>query len=138
MTVVGFVLIVIALGWNSFFPINKKLWTSSFVILTIGLDLIVLSILVYLLDILKKTKWTFFFEVLGKNPLFIYLLSELLVITLYQFKITGVSSYDWIAQHVFVSSLGDYMGSLGFAVSILLSCWIVGYFLNRNKIYVTI
>jgi len=134
----GIVLIIIAVGWNSFLPINKKLWTSSFVVLTIGLDLIILSVLVYLLDILKKTNWTFFFDVLGKNPLFIYLLSELLVITLYQFKIKGVSSYDWIAENVFVSSLGDYMGSLGFAVSILLTCWIVGYFLNRKKIYIKI
>ena len=138
MTLVGIALIVTAVVWNDYFPINKKLWTSSFVLLTIGLDLIILSVLVYVLDILKKTKWTFFFDVLGKNPLFIYLLSELLVITLYQFTIAGVSSYDWIAENVFVSTLGDYLGSLGFAVSILLSCWIVGYFLNRKKIYIKI
>ena len=138
MTLVGIALIVTAVVWNAYFPINKKLWTSSFVLLTIGLDLIILSVLVYVLDILKKTKWTFFFDVLGKNPLFIYLLSELLVITLYQYTIAGVSSYDWIAEHVFVSTLGDYLGSLGFAVSIMLSCWIVGYFLNRKRIYIKI
>ena len=138
MTLIGGLLIVVALGWDLFFPINKKLWTSSFVLLTIGLDLIILSVLVYVLDILKKVRWTFFFEVLGKNPLFIYLLSELLVITLFVTKIKGDSAYNWIAENIFISSLGGYLGSLGFALSIMLTCWIVGYFLNRNKIYIKI
>jgi predicted acyltransferase len=138
MTVLGGILIVLALGWDLFFPINKKLWTSSFVLLTIGLDLMVLSVLVYVLDILKKTKWASFFEIFGKNPLFIYLLSELLVITLYQFTIKGNSAYDWIADTLFISWLGGYLGSFAFALSIMLSCWIVGFFLNKKKIYIKI
>jgi predicted acyltransferase len=138
MIVLGALLIVVALAWNQCFPINKKLWTSSFVLLTIGLDLIILSALVYVLDILKKVKWTYFFEILGKNPLFIYLMSELLVTTLNVLKIKDSSAYEWIADNVFVSWLGGYLGSLGFAVSILLTCWIVGYFLNKNKIYIKI
>jgi predicted acyltransferase len=138
LTMFGSFLIVIALGWDLSFPINKKLWTSSFVLLTIGIDLIVISVLVYFLDILKKDKWTYFFQVLGKNPLFIYLLSELLVITLYQFKFKGIVAYDWIAENIFISWLGDYTGSLGFALSVLLSCWIVGYIMDKNKIYIKI
>ena len=138
MIVLGALLIVVALAWNQCFPINKKLWTSSFVLLTIGLDLIILSALVYVLDILKKVKWTYFFEILGKNPLFIYLMSELLVTTLNVLKIKDSSAYEWIADNVFVSWLGGYLGSLGFAISILLTCWIVGYFLNKNKIYIKI
>jgi predicted acyltransferase len=138
MIILGGLLILTALAWDTIFPFNKKLWTSSFVLLTIGLDLIILSVLVYVLDIAKKIKWTYFFEILGKNPLFIYLLSELLVITLYQIKIKGDSAYDWIAENIFASHLGGYLGSLGFALSIMLSCWIVGYFLNKNKIYIKI
>jgi predicted acyltransferase len=138
MTMLGSLLIFIALGWDLFFPINKKLWTSSFVLLTIGIDLIVLSILVYLLDILKKIKWTYFFEVLGKNPLFIYLLSEILVITLYQFKLKGIIAYDWIAENIFISWLGGYAGSFAFALSIMLSCWVIGYLMDKKKIYIKI
>jgi len=138
MTMLGSLLIFIALGWDLFFPINKKLWTSSFVLLTIGIDLIVLSILVYLLDILKKIKWTYFFEVLGKNPLFIYLLSEILVITLYQFKLKGIVAYDWIAENIFISWLGGYAGSFAFALSIMLSCWVIGYLMDKKKIYIKI
>jgi len=134
----GSFLIFMALGWDLLFPINKKLWTSSFVLLTIGIDLIIISVLVYFLDILKKDKWTYFFEVLGKNPLFIYLLSELLVISLYQFKLKGISAYDWIAENIFISWFGNYTGSFAFALSVLLSCWIVGYIMDRNKIYIKI
>ena len=138
MTLFGSILIFIALGYDLIFPLNKKLWTSSFVVLTIGIDLIILSGLVYFLDILKKIKWTYFFEVFGKNPLFIYLLSELLVISLFQTKIGSNSSYDWIAENIFVSSFGGYFGSLAFALFIMLSCWIVGYIMDKNKIYIKI
>lgn len=138
MTMFGGLLILIAIGWDMFFPINKKLWTSSFVLLTIGIDLIVLSGLVYFLDILKKIKWTPFFEIFGKNPLFIYLLSELLVITLNQFKIKESLAYNWIADNIFVSWFGDYLGSFAFALWIMLTCWLVGYLMNRNKIYIKI
>ena len=62
----GFALILIALSWDLFFPINKKLWTSSFVLLTSGIDLIAIAALVYLLDMKKTTGWTYFFEVLGR------------------------------------------------------------------------
>ncbi len=138
MTLFGSILIFIALGYDLIFPLNKKLWTSSFVVLTIGIDLIILSGLVYFLDILKKIKWSYFFEVFGKNPLFIYLLSELLVISLFQTKIGSNSSYDWIAENIFVSSFGGYFGSLAFALFIMLSCWIVGYIMDKNKIYIKI
>jgi predicted acyltransferase len=62
----------------------------------------------------------------------------LLVITLFVTKIKEDSAYNWIAENIFISSLGGYLGSLGFALSIMLTCWIVGYFLNRNKIYIKI
>lgn len=138
MAMLGSVLVFIGLSWDLILPINKKLWSSSFVVLTIGIDLIVLSLLVYLLDILKKTKWTYFFEVFGKNPLFIYLLSELLIITLFETELGGKTTYEWIAENVFVLPFGGYIGSLAFALSVMLSCWVVGYFMDRNKIYIKI
>jgi predicted acyltransferase len=56
----GAVLIAIGLFWHLGFPLNKKLWTSSFVVLTTGIDMMVLAILVYLLDIRKSTSWSYF------------------------------------------------------------------------------
>ena len=52
-------------------PINKKLWTSSFVVYTVGLDCIILSSIIYIIDFRNKTGWTSFYQVFGKNPLFI-------------------------------------------------------------------
>jgi predicted acyltransferase len=133
MMMVGAVLLFIALSWNMVFPINKKLWTSSFVLYTVGLDLLVLSILVYIIDIAKIRSWTYFFEVFGKNTLFIYLVSEVGVILLYFFN-----CYGWIFDHVFYPLAGGYVGSLLFAVSWMLFCWSVGYFLDKKKIYIKV
>jgi predicted acyltransferase len=138
MMMVGCALVFMALWWDLFFPINKKLWTSSFVMHTVGIDLLVLPILVFIIDIAKKTKWTYFFEVFGKNTLFIYLFSEIFVIFLFSITIGDQSAYGWIASHIFAATLGDYNGSLGFALWIVLTCWAVGYFMDKRKIYVKV
>ena len=134
----GCVLIFVALCWNNFFPINKKLWTGSFVFLTVGIDCIILSALIYLIDFRKKTKWTYFFEVFGRNPLFIYLLSEIGATLLYFFSVKGNGSvYHWVYENIF-SHAGAYFGSFLFAISFMMLCWLVGYVLDRRRIYVRV
>ena len=133
MMIVGSILLFIAVSWNMVFPINKKLWTSSFVLYTVGLDLLVLSILVYIIDIVKIRSWTYFFEVFGKNTLFIYLLSEVGVILLYFF-----CTYEWVFASIFYPLAGGYFGSLLFAVTWMLLCWAVGYILDRRRIYIKV
>jgi predicted acyltransferase len=128
----GFALLVIAYCWNLVFPINKKLWTSSFVVHTVGLDCLILASIIYVIEFLKKLKWTYFFEVFGKNTLFIYLLSELLVTVLYMIPVAQETPlYRWVYTHIF-SHAGAYVGSLLFAVSYMLICWSVGYLLDRK------
>jgi predicted acyltransferase len=133
------ILVVIALLWNLIFPINKKLWTSSFVLLTVGIDCILISALTYLTDYIKQTKWTYFFEVFGKNPLFIYLLSELGATLLYFFRVSEPkeSLYKWLYSNVFQFA-GDYLGSFLFAIAFMLVCWKAGYLLDKRKIYVRV
>ncbi|MEO8764877.1 MAG: DUF5009 domain-containing protein [Ginsengibacter sp.] len=134
----GFALLVAGYFWDLLFPINKKLWTSSFVVYTIGLDCIIIAVLTYIIQFEKKVSWTGFFQVFGKNPLFIYLLSELLVTILYMIPAGGNSNLlRWIYQHIF-SLAGGYMGSLLFAIAYMLLCWSVGYWLDRRKIYVRV
>ncbi len=134
----GCLLIFFAFVWDLNFPINKKIWTSSYVLLTIGIDLVVLSFLVYTIDMEKKRSWTYFFEVFGKNPLFIYLLSGFITMTLLSIDINGVVSYAWIANNLFMSWLGDYLGSFSFALFIMLICWMVGYVMDKLKIYIKV
>ena len=135
----GVLTVVIALSWDWYFPINKKLWTGSYVMLTVGIDCIILAGLIYITDFLKKVKWGYFFEVFGKNPLFIYILSELGA-TLLWFIPVGPSHqplYQWLFQHVFQYA-GMYFGSLLFALSFMLFCWLVGYIMDKRKIYVRV
>ncbi|MEJ0057166.1 MAG: heparan-alpha-glucosaminide N-acetyltransferase domain-containing protein [Bacteroidota bacterium] len=134
----GAVLVFAGLAWDLVFPINKKLWTSSFVVYTCGIDLMVMAILLYLIDVLNWKSWTYFFEVLGRNTLFIYLVSEFVAITLIVFPSRGDSFYHTIFVNGFQSWAGGYMGSLLFAVSFMLLCWVVGYWMDKRRIYVKI
>ncbi|MBN8577118.1 MAG: DUF5009 domain-containing protein [Cytophagales bacterium] len=138
LLMIGAVLLVMASWWGLMFPINKKLWTSTYVLHTVGIDLMVLAVLVFIIEIAQLNKWTYFFEVLGKNTLFIYLLSEVFVILLWTFSAGNSTLYDWIYQHVFQSWAGDYNGSVLFAVWVMLTCWGVGYWMDKKKIYVKV
>jgi predicted acyltransferase len=138
LMIAGVVLLLAAYVWDSSFPINKKLWTSSFVLFTTGLDCIILSVIIFVMDFLHHVKWATFFEIVGKNPLFIYLLSELLAIVLRIIYIdTETSLFDWLYQNIF-SHIGAYFGSFLFAVVFMLVCWLVGYWLDKKKIYVRV
>jgi len=138
LMIVGSVLIFIALWWDMVFPINKKLWTSTFVLLTVGLDLLILSTLIYIIEIYRSTKWTNFFVVFGRNPLFIYLLSEILLVTLYMVSIGDKNFIGWLSRDVFGSFASSKNASFLFAFFFMMVCWTVGYFLDKKKIYIRV
>lgn len=141
LLLVGAGLIFAGLCWNMAFPINKKLWTSSFVLLTTGLDLAILATLIYIIEIRKwnGSNWTQFFVIPGKNPLFIYLLSEVLVITLSMIRVgSDTSLLTQISGGLFQAIAPGPVGSLLFALSFMLLCWSVGWWLDRRKIYVRV
>ena len=96
-----------------------------------------LACIMYYVDFLNRRTGVYFFEVFGKNPLFIYLLSELLVIILYLIDINGTSLYEWLYQNIFAYS-GAYIGSLLFAIAVMLFCWAGGYFMDKKKWYVRV
>jgi predicted acyltransferase len=133
----GFV--VIALAWNMVFPINKKLWTSSFVMLTVGIDLVLLSFLIYVIEFRNKRSWTGFFNVFGKNPLFIYLLSELLIVVLFIIPAGHDQSVaDWVNSAFYQAVFPGAFGSLLFALTYMMVCWCVGKWLDHKKIYIKV
>lgn len=134
----GVVLILVALTWNMVFPINKKIWTSSFVLLTVGIDLVLLPILIFLIEIQKRKRWTYFFIVFGRNPLFIYLLSEVGLILLVMVPSASYSVRDILTRDVFGSILSPVNASFMFALVFMLGNWAVGYVLDRKKIYIKV
>jgi predicted acyltransferase len=134
----GFALLLCGYFWDLLFPINKKLWTSSFVVYTVGMDCIIIAVITYIIQFQKMVRWTGFFQVFGKNTLFIYLLSELMVTVLYMIPVGPKSSlFRWIYANIF-SYAGAYLGSLLFAIAYMMVCWTVGYWLDKRKIYIKV
>lgn len=136
----GFLFIFLALCWNMSFPISKKLWTSSFVLLTTGIDLVWISALIYIVEVKawNKANWTSFFTTVGKNPLPIYIFSELFVVILYMVNVHGTTFYSWINQVLFQVIAPGAIGSLLFAICYMLVCWTLGKILDKNKIYIRV
>jgi predicted acyltransferase len=123
--------------WNYQFPINKKLWSSSFVMLTVGLDMVIIGTIIYRIELQRQLQFSGFFEVFGKNPLVIYLFSELLLTVLNMITIGDITLFNWIFNHGF-SFFAPYWASLAFAVSYMLVCWLLGYILYKFKIYIRV
>lgn len=138
MLMVGVVMLLLAVWWDLLFPINKKLWTSSYVLLTVGIDLCALSVLVFIIDIAGRKGWTYFFEVFGRNTLFAYLLSEVIVIAFYSIPLGERSLGEWIYVNMYQSWLGNMNGAPLYAISIMLICWLVSYIMDKKKIYVKV
>jgi predicted acyltransferase len=135
MVIAGALLILVGLCWDLLFPISKKLWTSSFTVFTIGVDVMVLGALVYLIELKKINVANFFFSCFGKNPLFIYLASELLHITLSNIKLSsGESIFEWISINIFQSVFPGAFGSLMTAIVFMLVCWLLAWLLHKRKI----
>lgn len=137
----GAVLIFVALCWDSVLPINKKLWTGSFILLTSGLSLAIIAALLYVVEIksMNKWNWTYFFTVFGKNPLFIYLLAELGSRILGLISVgEGTSLRKAIGIKVFQEIAPGPIGSLFFALSFMLACWLVGLWMDKKHIYIKV
>jgi predicted acyltransferase len=138
LAVAGVMLVLIALLWGQVFPINKKIWTSSYVLLTIGLDLLILSILLFVIEIAKVRRGMKFFEVFGRNPLMLYVLSYLIIKLLYYLQVDGGNARDWLYKSAFLPLTDPVNASLLFSVAIMMIVWTVGYFMDKNKIYVKV
>ena len=138
LLLIGFGLAFVGYLWDLSFPINKKLWTSSFVLLTVGLDCIILAAFIYVIEFRKNKQWTNFFKIVGKNPLIIYLFSEILLITLYTIRLgNGKTLQVWIYENIF-SHAGAYFGSFLFAITFTMVCWTVGWWMDKKKIYIRV
>jgi predicted acyltransferase len=133
----GGLMVLIALFWHLALPINKKIWTSSFVLVTCGIDLLIIGALLYLIEVKQYVKWTRFFVVFGKNPLFIYIVAGMLM-EIIDLIFPGTHFYHWVNANFFQMVAPGKVGSLLFALSFMLVCWLVGYVLDKRKIYIRV
>lgn len=135
---IGALLVTVALLWHLVFPINKKIWTSPFVLLTTGINSIVIGILINTVEIMGLRRWTYFFEVFGKNPLVLYALSGMIVKTMSLIRVNGVDLKSWLYDNLFLTFLDPNNASLLYALVYMTVIWLIGYVMDRRKVYIKV
>ena len=126
--------------WGMVFPINKPLWTSSYVLYTAGLAMGFLALIYLVADVFKFQKWGTFFLVFGTNAIFAYSLAGIWTKTMLNIKLAAgtdkISLYSWIYQKIFAPLAGNMNGSLFFAIFQVVLVWSVVLILYRKKIFI--
>jgi len=139
----GIVAIAMGRTWNLWFPINKKLWTSSYVLFTAGLALICLALCYWLVDVKQhRGAWTKPILVFGKNAIAAYFLSEAVAAALYTLKIhvdgQGVTLQEYFYSHFLAPIASPSNASLLYALSYVAIGWLVMSVLYRKGIFLKI
>lgn len=125
--IIGSILIVVALAWNFIYPINKYLWTGSFVSLTCGISILSFALFYWLIDVKGYTKWAFPFTVIGMNSITIYVLQ-------------GVFDFGIIAQ-IFIHGFYTHMGTFQvpfYELCVIAAKWLFLYFLYKKQIFLKV
>jgi predicted acyltransferase len=134
----GAAAIGLGLLWNIVFPINKPLWTSSYVLFSAGTAMGVLALIYFISDVLKFQMWGTFFLVFGTNALFSYFLAGIWTRLMLFIKVgdNNITLYTWIYDKVCVPVAGNMPGSLMFAVMQVMLIWSIALFLYKKKIMI--
>jgi len=131
--IVGLVFVVAAQLLNIVYPINKPMWTGSYVLFTCGILSLLLAVLMWLIDVKKFDKWTYVFKVFGRNPLISYIMSMIVVkIMITVIKIGDSNLYGWLYSNVYQSIFGNYLGSFLFALTVTMFVWLFAWWLYKN------
>jgi predicted acyltransferase len=143
MAAFGGVGIVVGIVMNVWFPINKKLWTSSFVVFTAGMALVCLALCYWLVDIQRWRRWTKPILVFGANSIAAYVFADFLAISLYRFHTQGMDgSRVPVAQFIYEGSFASWLdpanASLLYALAFVFVCWLAMAVLYLKKIFLKI
>lgn len=128
MAIAGAISLALAQIWNLDFPINKNLWTSSFVLQTGGISLLLLALFYYIIDVCGHKKWAFFFKVIGMNSILIYLSGHFI-----KWSYTNDSFFHWLGQLI-----GDPFNAVVLAITLLAIKWVFLYVLYKKKIFLKV
>jgi predicted acyltransferase len=152
--VAGLVLVVAGLAWDMSFPMNKKIWSSSYVVYTTGLAILTLGVMIHLLEFRNaRGSWSRFFDVFGKNPLFIFVLAGFIprILALARWtdhigddgKPVYITPLAWFYKYA-CKPLGELItpderfGSMIYAICVIIVYWLIVYLLDRKKIYIKV
>jgi predicted acyltransferase len=128
MALAGLTALIIAQIWNLAFPINKNLWSSSFVMQTVGFSLLLMSLFYWIIDVKGYQRWAFFFKVIGMNSILIYMSGKIIS---WSYANKGV--FQWVGDLI-----GDPYNAVALAITTVLLKWIFLRFLYNKKIFLKI
>jgi predicted acyltransferase len=148
--VVGVGMLITGYAWDLSFPVNKKIWTSSYVVVTTGMAILLIGTMIYAIEIRgMRGGWTRFFDVFGKNALFVFALSAFLPKGLRLIRIPNgmngkgepiyTNPWSFMYDKVYKQIPGDpRIGSLLFALTVILFMWAICFWMDKKKIYVKV
>jgi predicted acyltransferase len=148
--VAGLAMVFAGFVWDMFFPINKKIWTSSYTIYTSGLAMLILGLLIWLVEFNnKRGRWSRFFVVFGKNAQFIFVLSGVFPRTMALIRIPNgvndagkqlyLSPLSWFYEKICKPLFEDPRNaSLLYAICFIIFMWFLAWLMDRKKWYVRV
>jgi len=128
LAIAGLVFLALAQLWNLDFPINKNLWSSSFVLHVGGLSLLLLSLFYYVIDVLGYKQWAFFFKVIGMNSILIYISGKFI-----NWQYTANGFFKWLGQ-----LFGNPYDVVVMAICFVAVKWLFLYFMYKKKIFLRV
>ncbi len=138
MFMFGSIIAGIGYAWGFILPLNKALWTSSYVLYTGGVAAIILSIITFCVDIKKWKKPFWFFEVFGTNSIFLFIVSGLWTKTILKIQMDfngkSITAYSYLYRTMFEPVVGELNGSLLFAISHFIVFWLLLYWMYKKDI----
>jgi predicted acyltransferase len=140
----GAILLALGFIWNSYFPLNKSLWTSSYVVVTTGLALLALGCCYWLIDIKGYRKWSWPFAVFGVNALALFVFSGIFARMMSAVRVAftdegkGISAQKWLVDNFFLALFEPINASLAYAISFILFWLLLIWLLFRKKIYIKV
>ncbi len=128
LVITGVVFLALAQLWNLNFPINKNLWTSSFVLQVGGLSLLLLSLFYYIIDVKGYQQWSFFFRVIGMNSILIYMSGHFI-----NWEYTTHGFFGWLGQLA-----GNPFNAVVMAICYVFVKWVFLYFMYEKKVFLRV
>ena len=135
----GGAFLIIGHLWDLVFPINKALWTSSFVLVTAGWGNIVLALIYFLTDV-KKIQFGSIFRYAGANAIVVYFLSSFITKLFYSIKVNeGTSLHGWLFETIYVHDfLSMQLSSLLYGLTVVAFYCLLAYVLWKKKIFIKV
>ncbi len=128
LLVAGIVFALAGAAWNVIYPINKALWSSSFVLAVAGYSLVMFALFYYIIEVLGWRKWSLFFTVIGMNSITIYLGQRFI-------------NFSYTSERLFsglVKLMPDNSQAFFTQLAYIAVCWLFLYFLYRKRVFLKV